>query len=614
MMYIKRYWDLLYWIGLASILCIGCSNSEPEKGETVIQVTPESLIMKGGGDEAELVVKCALSWQMQVKEGSEWCQCSMNPTDASKVVVTVYNNESTEERVARISFSVGGKEKIVEVVQEPGQTVTPSIVYPQVESDIPLSALADARGNIIPDFSHIGYMGSEMEIPDVATVMTLEAPADGSDMTEELQSAIDEVSGRALSNGFRGAILLKKGTYNIEGTVTVKVSGIVLRGEGEETKLVATGATKRTLIQFVGGGALTPSAPSSYNVKDKYVPVGRFWLRVNDSSTFKEGDDVVIYRPGTDNWISDLKMDQIPPRGDGTPSTQWKAKDYNFRSERKITVILGDTLHFDNPIMMALDSEYGGGAVYKASFPGRISQCGIENMTIESEYKSNTDNEHGWKAIDMDKVEHSWIRNITSRYFGNGLAALNAGSRFVTVKDCRCLEAKSVITGGNRYSFSINNAQQCLIIDCETTEGRHDCVTGSRGIGPNAFVRVKCRNTHADCGPHHRWNIGTLYDNIDTDGAINVQDRGNMGSGHGWAGANQVLWNCTGSKICVQNPWVSANNYSIGTKGSKSKGALSGRPDGVWVKPGQIVSPLSLFDAQLELRKQTGRLYHSSGN
>lgn len=90
-----------------------------------------------------------------------------------------------------------------------------------------------------------------------------------------------------------------------------------------------------------------------------------------------------------------------------------------------------------------------------------------------------------------------------------------------------------------------------------------------------------------------------------------MQDRADMGSGHGWAGANQFLWNCKGDRITVQNPWVSAKNFSIGTKGNKHEGARKGRPDGVWIMQGKDVTPVSLYDAQLALRKQDGRLYHT---
>src|SRR5690606_15615669 len=110
-------------------------------------------------------------------------------------------------------------------------------------------------------------------------------------------------------------------------------------------------------------------------------------------------------------------------------------------------------------------------------------------------------------------------------------------------------------------------------------------------------------NTHADIGPHHRWAVGTLYDNITTDGEINVQDRGNWGTGHGWAGVAQVAWNCEAARATVQSPWVTGKNYSIGLKGTKGKGRLSARPDGEWEGLNQSgLEPGSLYMAQLKAR------------
>lgn len=590
---------LLAILGVTVI--VSCSDDKPGTEQSAIRVTPDSLSFAAEGDTALLTVECATPWQIEQCEGNLWCKDSLNQANLMQVVLVGKANHTSETRTARFVFKGGGQETIVTIVQKAGQATTSSISYPQVESNIPLQALTDERGNIIPDFSHIGYMGSEQDIPNVSIAQTLTAPANGSDATELIQNAINTVSTQG-----GGAILLKAGIYKIGNTLNVKANNVVLRGEGDATKLIATKREKYTLIAFSGSGKLSPNSTSNMNIVEKYVPVGRFWVVVSNPETFQVGDNVVIFRPGTLNWIHDLKMDQIPGG-----ASQWNPKSYNVMAERRITHILGDTLHFDNPVMMAIEENYGGGAVFKASYTGRIHGCGVENLLIESEYASDTDNEHGWTAITIDKAEHCWVRDVTSRYFGYGLVELKSGARYVTVRDCKCLDAKSVITGGNRYSFCISAAQQCLIIDCEATEGRHDCVTGSRGCGPNAFVRVTCRQTHSDSGPHHRWNVGTLYDNINSDGQINVQDRGEMGSGHGWAGANQVLWNCKGAKVCVQNPWVSANNYSIGTKGTKYAGAYKGRPDGIWVKPGETVTPQSLFDAQLKLRKQTGRLYHS---
>jgi hypothetical protein len=71
--------------------------------------------------------------------------------------------------------------------------------------------------------------------------------------------------------------------------------------------------------------------------------------------------------------------------------------------------------------------------------------------------------------------------------------------------------------------------------------------------------------------------MGTLYDQIRTDNELNVQDRGNWGSGHGWAGVTQVIWNCQAKTIVCQDPWISGRNYLIGGTYSRLEGRLKGR-------------------------------------
>jgi len=226
---------------------------------------------------------------------------------------------------------------------------------------------------------------------------------------------------------------------------------------------------------------------------------------------------------------------------------------------------------------------------------------------MESDFRGDTDEKHGWYAIRFSRVTQSWVRDVVSRYFGEGCVSIGDGSRNISVLRSSCLDAKSQITGGRRYSFSCNG-QLNLIKDCFSTEGRHDYVTGSRVCGPNVYSRCTSRHVHADIGPHHRWACGTLYDMIDTDGEINVQDRGNWGSGHGWAGVTQVIWNCRSPRTAVQSPWVSGKNYCIGLTGGKYEGRFSGRPDGIWEglnQPGLV--PESLYDAQLKNRMSSGK-------
>jgi hypothetical protein len=473
--------------------------------------------------------------------------------------------------------------------------------FVQTDKNGKLQYIPDNKGNIIPDFSRVGYAAGDKTIPDIAVVKTVQ-PVAGKSGEELIQAAIDDVSKMPLDkNGFRGAILIRAGEYKIPGSIIIRSGGIILRGEGMNTKLVATGNRQNSLIDVSGAGKITEIPGTRTKITDVYVPAGAHSFNVADASGYKPGEKIILYRAATDKWIEDLKMDQIEERN-GTK--QWNAKEYNLSFERIITAIKGNRIYIDNPVVMAMETQYGGGEIFKYNFPGRINNVGIENLYCESVYSSDTAEDHSWDAVRYDNIENGWVRNLTSRYFAYSCVNLNDGARNITVTDCKCLDAKSVITGGRRYSFN-NTGQLNLFMNCSTTEGRHDFVTGARVCGPNVFFNCTAKNTHADIGPHHRWAVGTLYDNITTDGEINVQDRGNYGSGHGWAGVTQVLWNCKVKAAAVQSPWANGKNYCIGLKGGKKPGRFKDRPDGEWEgqnKDGLV--PASLYLAQLKDRNK----------
>lgn len=470
-------------------------------------------------------------------------------------------------------------------------------------ADGTLSYATDAKGNRIPDFSHVGYHQGDRSLPDIPVCRTVSPPADGTYSDKIIQQAIDELARLpADQQGVRGTILLKRGTYRIAGTLHIRNSGIVLRGEGSEkgqTTLVATGRGQRTLLSISGYGERQVKAHNKQFVLDDYVGVGSFSLRVASAASFHQGQSVVIYRPATSQWIHDLQMDRIAQRK-GT--IQWKPSDFGLWFERTIVRISGNTLIMDNPMVMALDKKYGGGLIYPCSFKGRISEVGVEHIRFESEYVNETDEDHGWIAVELDKVKDAWVKDITAYYFGLSCVKLGGDSKQVTVTQSSCMDAKSLVTGGRRYSF-FNEGQLNLFSDLYSRAGRHDYVTGARVAGPNVFYNCKATGALADIGPHHRWACGTLYDQISTDGEINVQDRGNWGSGHGWAGVTQVLWNCRAAVVTVQNPWVSGKNYCIGLIGKKGQGRLENRPDGMWEGVGKVgLQPASLYEAQWKVR------------
>src|SRR5436189_5363585 len=75
---------------------------------------------------------------------------------------------------------------------------------------------ADARGNRIPDFSHCGYMGGGVAIPDVP--VRVRVPVVLGDATARIQAAIDQVAKLpADERGLRGAVLVEAGRHEIAG-------------------------------------------------------------------------------------------------------------------------------------------------------------------------------------------------------------------------------------------------------------------------------------------------------------------------------------------------------------------------------------------------------------
>lgn len=470
-----------------------------------------------------------------------------------------------------------------------------------------LTYTPDENGNIIPDFSSVGYKYGDETLPEIAVKIEV-TPVDGDDGAA-IQTAIDAVAAMTPDeNGFRGAVLLKAGNYQVSGQLNISTNGIILRGEGQTndgTVIIATGTEKRDLIKIDNSSTIIVNNSTKVKINEDYVPVGRKFVVLSDVSGFTDGDKIVLYRPATTNWISDIKMNKITNTA-GTE--QWSPTSYSMYFERIITKISADTIFFRNPVVMAMETQYGGGFVAKFSF-NRLENIGIENLCLKSEYKSDTDEDHSWKAVVFYSVENSWVRNVTSRYFAYSCVSLERNSKLITVLNCNSRDPKSIITGGRRYSFNLVGSLN-LFKGCTTTEGRHDFVTGSKVCGPNVFTQCIAENSHSDIGPHHRWAMGTLFDMIESDGEINVQDRDDMGSGHGWAGANQYIWNSKGSSSICESPWVSALNYNFGFQGKKEDGYRLGRPDGEWVGHNKSnIFPNSLYAAQLDERVNNNQLF-----
>ena len=493
---------------------------------------------------------------------------------------------------------------------------TPSGGWVRVNADGRLAYQSDARGNHIPDFSNVGYRGGGVAIPDLPVRVTLEPSA--GDAGARIQAAIDQVAKLPVdAEGRRGAVLLKKGRYPIQGTLHLHAGGIVLRGEGNDqngTVLIAMGTKQRSLIVVGGKGerlsadednAPVPTSASlgkmSHRITDNYVPVGAHRFHVDNPVGLRVGMAVVLRRPSTAEWIHDLGMDRIPPANH--PVVQWKPGSKDLLFSRKITALNGNEVEIDAPLVCALEEKYGGGELLPASLDDAIRECGVENLRGDSEFKGAEDEAHGWVLVDLVAARDSWVRRVTSIHFGYSCVNEHNGSRAITIEHCECLDPVSQITGGRRYSFALDG-QLTLVQHCYARNGRHDFVMHALAAGPNVFYDCAADLAHADSGPHHRWSVGVLYDKVTVNGTpgktasgvgLNIRNRGNSGTGHGWAGANQVAWNCTAVEMIIQQP-PTAQNWAIGCRASRHSG------DAYWESFGTPIQPKSLYESQLRER------------
>lgn len=465
---------------------------------------------------------------------------------------------------------------------------------------------ADAKGNRVVDFSGVGYKGGAVPLP-LVPVKVVCSPVAG-DNVANIQNAINQVAALPLdSTGFRGAVLLNPGVYPLSSSVTISVSGVVLRGSGNATNgtvLRATATNQYTLVEITGSGSAATVSGTTHTITNRYVPVGARSFSVDSTSGLAVGDHVLVRRVATTNWIHDLGMDLLGP----PPDVPWTPSGYNIDSDRIITHLEGNQVFIDWPIACGIDAHYTNGTIRKFTWAGRIQNVGIEHLYGVSDYFGNPTNEnHGWTFVQFDKVENGWARDVTSQYFGYSCVSLNSGAKWVTIADARALDPISIITGGRRYAFVINDCQLCLFRNCYTREDRHQFVTQSLTIGPSAFVDGVSDNPHAEAGPHQRWATGILWDNVTVNGNyLDAQNAGNYGTGHGWEGANCVIWNSAASGFIVQNP-PGARNWLIGSVGPiKSGTAYVGPHDpGTYESSGTNganVFPDSLYYTQLQDR------------
>lgn len=451
---------------------------------------------------------------------------------------------------------------------------------------------ADSAGNRIPDFSYAGYRNGAVPIPTIAVVDSV-SPIAG-DNTTNIQNAINRVASRPLNaDGFRGALLMKAGKYRVSGTLLLNASGVVLRGAGEgsdsltNTIILATGdSISQPTVLIAGGGnggsngsAWSGSLTSNVNIITDSVHVGDRTFQVANASPFSVGDNIVIYHPNTTAWLRAINWGGVP--NDTGITSYWASITIPIKINRFITAIDGSSITIDAPVFATLVRSLSQSYIYETDRNGILTKLGIENLRVDNNNPFNQppsgngdERHHAQDAIWLGKIEDAWVRHCTTLHFVHSGFITSIATR-VTIDSCSAIDPISIIDGGRRYNFNTYTASQLILFsNCYASYGRHSYVSnGTSTVSGVVFYNCTSEESFAASEGHRLWTQGFLYDNYKeintnvTSGnhVLGLYNRGDMGSGHGWAAVHSVAWNCTTGtgNIIIQRP-PTAQNYGIG--------------------------------------------------
>ena len=450
----------------------------------------------------------------------------------------------------------------------------------------------DTKGNRILDFSYCGYKSSEQDIPNFKNVIFV--PHIEGDASESIQRAINYVSGlKPDSRGFRGAVLLDKGVFNLDKDLWIQTSGVVLRGtDKHETILLKHGVDRSALLHIEGVNNL--ATKDTFRLISTYIPVNQKTLELASVTNLKVGDRLKVFRPSTKEWIASIKCNIF---GGAIDALGWKPGDMDVTWDRIVTAINGNTITINAPLTATIDTQFGGATVYSYKWNGRITESGVENLTMESDYnrKYPKDEDHCWTGVSIENAENCWVRQISFSHFAGNAVFLQPTSSQITVEDCISKEPVSEIGGLRRIIF-YTMGQLNLFQRCYSEDGINDFAAGYCAPGPNAFVQCEAKRALGFSGAIDAWACGLLFDVVNIDGHnLTFKNLGQSKNGAGWGTANSLFWQCTAAEIECYSPSDEAKNRAYGCWAQ-----FSG--DGEWAESNNHVQPRSLYYAQLASR------------
>ena len=444
------------------------------------------------------------------------------------------------------------------------------------------------------DYSYCGYHCSEQPIPSTKVAAYIQPT--GQDDAALIQQAIDWVSQQKpdKQTGFRGAVLLGEGTFTINESLRIRTSGVVLRGAGRgKTILRKTGYDRGAAIYIEGTRDVVTKG--TFDVAD--VKPGALSISLTAHlSPLTAHDRVMICRPSTQEWIDYLDCASFGG-GKRMGYWAWHPGDIDLRWNRQITAVNGNQITLNAPITCSIEQRWGGAKAIVYENKGLISECGIENLSLESDYDHARplDEDHCWDGIYVAEAENCWVRMVNFQHFAGSAVVLQKSAQQITVEDCISQHPVSEIGGYRRRTF-LTFGEMTLFQRCYSAYGINDFAVGHTAAGPNAFVQCESYESYGPSGAISSWAPGILFDIVNIDGNDIVFKNWELEKfGAGWSTANSTMWQSTAAGLYCYSADSLSKNYSIGCWGQV-------QGNGEYSEMNEHVKPYSLFAAQLEKR------------
>lgn len=428
------------------------------------------------------------------------------------------------------------------------------------------------------DFSYCGYQYSEQAVPTLPVKAVV--PVHKGDMSADIQAAIDYVSALpADENGWRGAVLLEKGEYRLDKSLSILASGVVLRGSGMDDAQTGTLLKSEQEIALVCiGKEETAATFGAFKDVQGKLPVGTSQIEVLKHGC-KVGDEICIRQKAL-----------LVPVTDGRPGSKGTRVESPVVWRRWVTAVQGNMLTLDAPLTFSLPQDGRSAEMCRVTKSVYMEETGVENLCMES----------AGKAITVCQLHNGWIRRVQFDTDDNGIE-LAASVSNMTVEDC-------LSQNRSKTAFLLAGSR-CLLQRLQVRHGQQSFRVAQGTEGPNAWVQCWSIDPvswsglegpvleagHPTTGCNLDLSSGVLFDICSVHRqALRLDNPNPANPFESCCGTNCTFWNSQAAILsCTKPDWD--NNYAYGAWGQ-----FNGR--GYWNGANNHSSPWSLFYSQLQHR------------